>query len=183
MNNSDNKKPASASRRRLLKSVAAGGGVATTLTALPQSWTRPVVDAVLVPAHAQTSIGCNPSDLVEQILPGGMSVTLITTATTVEGPIQVARAGNTFSGQGAIASPLCPGEPGTFFIADFSGTIVPNVSATANITAYLVCGGVTVCTLTAVLSGDYVSGADPDATYDLGGDFSGSCCPGYSLNP
>jgi hypothetical protein len=42
------------SRRNLLKSIAAGG-VVTTTAALPAKWSRPVVDAVALPAHAQTT--------------------------------------------------------------------------------------------------------------------------------
>lgn len=43
-----------ASRRKVLKSVAVGGTVATA-AAMPAKWTAPVVDAVITPAHAQTS--------------------------------------------------------------------------------------------------------------------------------
>jgi len=43
-------------RRKLLKSVVAGGGAATVAKALPDQWARPVIDAVLLPSHAQTSI-------------------------------------------------------------------------------------------------------------------------------
>lgn len=42
-------------RRRLLKSVVAGGGVLATGKLLPENWARPVVESVLLPAHAQTS--------------------------------------------------------------------------------------------------------------------------------
>ncbi len=42
-----------ASRRKLLKGVAAGGGIAATL---PRQWTKPVVESVLLPAHAQVSL-------------------------------------------------------------------------------------------------------------------------------
>lgn len=46
-----------ASRRKLLKSVVAGGGVLATGKLLPESWMKPVVQAVVLPAHAQTSPG------------------------------------------------------------------------------------------------------------------------------
>ena len=43
-------------RRKVLKGgvVVGGAAVAAALT-LPKKWTRPVVEAVVVPAHAQTS--------------------------------------------------------------------------------------------------------------------------------
>jgi hypothetical protein len=44
------------SRRRLLKVLAGAGAVAVTGTALPEKWSRPVVDAIVIPAHAQSTI-------------------------------------------------------------------------------------------------------------------------------
>ncbi len=40
-------------RRQVLKIVTIGG-VATTLL-LPTSWTKPIIEAIVVPAHAQAS--------------------------------------------------------------------------------------------------------------------------------
>jgi len=45
----------SESRRNLLKSIAAGTGVVVAGKSLPDMWSRPVVESVLLPAHAQTS--------------------------------------------------------------------------------------------------------------------------------
>ena len=42
-------------RRKLLKNIAAGSGLVVAGKSLPESWTRPVVDSILLPAHAQTS--------------------------------------------------------------------------------------------------------------------------------
>ena len=42
-------------RRRALKSMLAAGGVVTAGSVLPQKWTRPIVKAVILPAHAQAS--------------------------------------------------------------------------------------------------------------------------------
>jgi hypothetical protein len=41
-------------RRQALKIVITIGGVATTVL-LPSKWTRPVVQSIVVPAHAQAS--------------------------------------------------------------------------------------------------------------------------------
>ena len=48
-------KKSSESRRKLLKSIAAGSGTVIAGKSLPKSWSKPVVDSVLLPAHAQTS--------------------------------------------------------------------------------------------------------------------------------
>jgi len=41
-------------RRRLIKSMAIGGG-AVAVTRMPTEWSRPVVETVVLPAHAQTT--------------------------------------------------------------------------------------------------------------------------------
>ena len=48
-------KKSSESRRKLLKSIAAGSGAIVAGKSLPENWKKPVVDSVLLPAHAQTS--------------------------------------------------------------------------------------------------------------------------------
>ena len=48
-------KNTSKNRRKLLKSIAAGSGVVVAGKSLPDNWSRPVVDSVMLPAHAQTS--------------------------------------------------------------------------------------------------------------------------------
>jgi hypothetical protein len=42
-------------RRRLLKALVATGGAAAGATALPSRWTRPFIDSLSIPAHAQAS--------------------------------------------------------------------------------------------------------------------------------
>ena len=49
----DNK--SSESRRKLLKSIAASSGVIVLGNSLPESWSRPVVDSIMLPVHGQTS--------------------------------------------------------------------------------------------------------------------------------
>ncbi|MDZ7842753.1 MAG: twin-arginine translocation signal domain-containing protein [Gammaproteobacteria bacterium] len=53
---SSNEAPkANGSRRSALKRLGAGGVAAGAAAALPGAWTRPVVESVMLPAHAQTS--------------------------------------------------------------------------------------------------------------------------------
>lgn len=47
------------SRRNLLKSALAGSGAVIAGKNLPENWAKPVVDSVMLPAHAQTSIQIN----------------------------------------------------------------------------------------------------------------------------
>jgi hypothetical protein len=44
-----------ASRRKLLKSIATGSGAIVAGKSLPESWSKPIVDSVVLPAHAKTS--------------------------------------------------------------------------------------------------------------------------------
>ena len=53
---SDKKDKKAISRRKLLKGLAAGGGAVIAGKSLPESWSRPVVDSVMLPAHAITSL-------------------------------------------------------------------------------------------------------------------------------
>ena len=50
-----------AGRRKLLITLAASGGAATALQSLPNKWTTPVVDSVILPAHAETSEPFTPN--------------------------------------------------------------------------------------------------------------------------
>jgi hypothetical protein len=42
-------------RRRVLRTLALGSGVISTAKNLPDTWSRPVINSVVLPAHAQTS--------------------------------------------------------------------------------------------------------------------------------
>ena len=42
-------------RRKLLKSIAAGSGAVVAGKSLPESWSKPVIDPVMLPAHAATT--------------------------------------------------------------------------------------------------------------------------------
>lgn len=70
--------PAAPARRRLLRALGGGGTTAPGALSSPQ-WTRPLVKAVVLPAHAQTS-------LVETTDPVGCAVAL--TVDFLPGPSQ-----------------------------------------------------------------------------------------------
>ena len=57
------------SRRKLLKSIAAGSGAVIAGKSLPESWSRPVVDSVILPVHAQTSPSTPPNPGTPPITP------------------------------------------------------------------------------------------------------------------
>ena len=47
------------SRREVLKALAVIGGAAAASALLPEKWVKPVVEAGVLPAHAQASV-CSP---------------------------------------------------------------------------------------------------------------------------
>lgn len=56
-NNKSEQNSNNASRRRLLKALATtGGAMATGSAVLPAKWVSPVVNSIMLPAHAQTSL-------------------------------------------------------------------------------------------------------------------------------
>lgn len=42
-------------RRRILKKMAVGGGIVTASQVMPERWIKPVIDSVILPAHADLS--------------------------------------------------------------------------------------------------------------------------------
>ena len=73
-------KKSSDSRRKLLKSIAAGSGAIVAGKSLPESWSKPVVDSVMLPAHAQTS----PAEPAPPT--GPLAVASVTITETNDGP-------------------------------------------------------------------------------------------------
>ena len=65
------------SRRKLLKSIAAGSGAIVAGKSLPENWTKPIVNSVVLPAHAVTS-GQAPSSPPSS--PPTTTVTFVSTA-------------------------------------------------------------------------------------------------------
>jgi subtilisin-like proprotein convertase family protein len=52
---SEDQVPASAARRRLLAALGAATGAAAAGSVLPSSWTRPIINSIDVPVHAQST--------------------------------------------------------------------------------------------------------------------------------
>ena len=74
-------------RRKLLKSIAAGSGAVIAGKSLPESWSKPVVDSVMLPVHAQTS-PCTPC-LVAALYCEGSTGTGITVDVAIDGTVTV----------------------------------------------------------------------------------------------
>ena len=74
MNSGSNQSQANKSKRRdALKALGVGGLVAGSL---PDKWTKPVVNSILLPAHAQTTCGagsCNTAGMNVSILTAALS--------------------------------------------------------------------------------------------------------------
>ncbi len=71
-NHSQHQKPATEnSRRRALKSARLTGGIITGSSALPHKWSRPVIDSVILPSHADTTddTGNLPGDVTTTATP------------------------------------------------------------------------------------------------------------------
>ena len=135
------------SRRKLLKSIAAGSGAVIAGKSLPESWSRPVVDSVLLPAHAVTSCAitglyCNlNNDLFIEVLADG------TVAVNIGG----------FTGQDTV-SPIAGG---------FFDILTDRAAAPLRVT------GTVVCNSTAI-SGDIIDGGGTPSGYTAD---RGSCPP------
>lgn len=82
-----------AARRRLLKCLTAAGGIAVTANQLPRRWTRPVVDAVLLPAHAQTSQACGEVEC-------DLAISMRFSTNDDDWDLVIALNGNSLSGKG-----------------------------------------------------------------------------------
>lgn len=135
-------------RRKLLKSIVAGSGAVVAGKSLPEGWTRPVVDSVMLPAHAQTSPGGGAG--------GGGGTCLVTgdyCAGTGTGPgagSMVVRV----SADGTIAvfignqvpgtDSIDPTTGGSFAVVINSGAGSGSGGGTITVTGTVACGGTTI---------------------------------------
>ncbi|MCI5146109.1 MAG: hypothetical protein D3923_11415, partial [Candidatus Electrothrix sp. AR3] len=47
--------PENQNRRKAIKKIAVGVGALAGYSVLPTTWTKPIIDGIVLPAHAQTS--------------------------------------------------------------------------------------------------------------------------------
>lgn len=106
-------------RRRLIKSLAAGGAIGAAVT-LPEKWAKPVIDAVIVPLHAQTSpVPINPI-LLAGIWTGSWTDTVLGTSGSATMTVTVDTGAQTFQISLDLNGPvLGSSDPGP---QPFSGT-------------------------------------------------------------
>ena len=145
------------SRRKLLKSIAAGSGAVIAGKSLPESWSKPVVDSVMLPAHAQTSPSpCTPC-LVAATYCGGGGSGSIDMDVAIDGTVTVTHSAMTNSSQTDTVDP-CTG--GAFSVSGpNSGNEIITVSGT------IPCGTATLITVTQINTPP--TGAPTTITVDL----------------
>ncbi len=79
----DNKKPAvNQERRKVLKTIAVGTAVAGVL-AISSKWSKPVVDTIILPAHAQAT---NVEGSVQENMPEERTISCTCYAVSYENP-------------------------------------------------------------------------------------------------
>jgi hypothetical protein len=103
------------SRRKLLKSIAAGSGAIVAGKSLPESWTKPVVDSVILPVHAETSPPVGEATTYSE------SLTQNTTFNAAGGPL-------TFNFDVTGFTPTGPGTISVEVFGDFGNYAAENVT-------------------------------------------------------
>lgn len=101
--------------------MAIGGGAITGLHLLPEKWTRPIIDTIIIPAHAQTS---------EPEVAFGLSC-------TVGDPPEGATCDRTdqyFNVSGSVSATDSRDMSGVQLDIEFEGEIAPSVMGTDNFT-------------------------------------------------
>lgn len=140
-------KKSNENRRNLLKSIAAGSGVIVAGKSLPESWSRPVVDSVMLPAHAQTSPPPPPPT-------GNTYATTIAAGQTPPGAIGVTTLGGV--ADITIWFEITAGVDLSVF--QVSGVPIGPTSFTNMVLTSQSCGFVDICPVSCVAANGVVSG-------------------------
>ena len=76
----DRKVGSGETRRKALKKIAIGGGAAAGMAILPEKWAKPLVDVIVVPAHAVISPTTSSPPVSTTVAPKTTSPPVTTTA-------------------------------------------------------------------------------------------------------
>ena len=163
-------------RRNLLFSTLSGTAV---IAALPKQWSRPVVETVILPAHAETSFMCSGFD----VEPVDQPIDITVTATQINGPIIAdLDASGSFDTTQTIASGSCSDDSEFSQQTMFSGIIDSSANQiSGDLIIRQFCGPNLFCEQISVYTATQIS---PDPNSDLG-DYQGritgtqTCCQDF----
>lgn len=173
----ENHQPAN-HRRRSLKQLALTSGV---LLALPMQWKRPVVNQIMLPAHAQTSTPPGDQDCsAYQTEPVSEPISITLTDTEARGPIVVPRVGaSSFDGDDSSVIDSCRNNQDLSQEVEFSGAIdVATKQLTGDLVIRQFCGSLLVCEQIATFAADQDDSSAPNELGDYSGTLTGTirCC-------
>ncbi len=141
--------PVTQGRRRLVRALTTGSVAASALPLLPATWTKPLVDAVVLPAHAQLSVlpltltasegtgpftcgaGSETSEAFSDGTPGGAYTATITV--NPPGDFFISAGNSAFGGNFGNGGEV-NNVPGGLSFCGTGGVFTPGASGTATLT-------------------------------------------------
>ena len=164
------------SRRQSIKLLASLGVISGSL---PQEWSKPLVKAVILPAHGQTSSdpdSCSDEDVQQLDEPIAITVS----ATEVRGPVVAPLTGNSFFVEETIDQGMCAGNTlSQTQTTEFSGQIdSTNNQITGDFLIRQFCGTTMICEQIAAFTANQVTPVTNDDLGDYTGQVTGTltCC-------
>lgn len=121
-------------RRKLLKGLVVSSGVIVSAKLAPETWTKPIINAVILPSHAQTSEIDPPmceTCLVEAIYCEGSGMNSITVEVSTDGTVIITHP----NGTRTVTIDPCTG-------GEFATTVESNGGNTINLSGSVPCGDV-----------------------------------------
>lgn len=161
-------------KRKTLGVIATLG---VTALALPTRWQSPLINSVIVPAHAQTSFPASCSGFETEPVSEPISITV--SDTEIRGPVVVARAGNQFSTTVTNNAGTCSDSSARTEVIEFSGTIdsaTNTITGEFNVTQF--CGDALACEQLTTYTATQVTPVPGDDLGDYQGQVNGTlrCC-------